>query len=135
VGGVGGVGGIEGVAQDCIAAQWYALAAAQGHAGAQYNLACVYISGRGHPGGGRGTPDWNAGATYLLLAALQGHVEAQYTLGNLHSPLPPLPPLPALPGALCAAAAGFIADPAEAVRFLTLAAAQGHAWEGIGMGV
>ncbi len=59
-----------------VAAQWYAKAATQGHAGAAYALGMIYVQGKG------GVPiDLPQGIQWLTQAAERGHPEAQYTLG------------------------------------------------------
>jgi TPR repeat protein len=62
----------QGAPQDLAeAARWYRLAADQGHAKAQYNLACLYGTGQGVP------QDHAEEARLLRLAAAQGLAEAQ----------------------------------------------------------
>ena len=59
---------------DAEAVRWYHLAAEQGHATAQYNLAVAYDTGRGVP------QDDAEAVRWYRLAAEQGNATAQYNL-------------------------------------------------------
>ena len=70
--------GLSGVTASSIrAVEWYRLAAKQGHAKAQYNLAVNYFFGDGV------TKDKAKALTLYRLAAKQGHAAAQEKLKNL----------------------------------------------------
>jgi TPR repeat protein len=70
----------RGVAKDEVAAQrWYRLAAGQGYARAQYNLALMLEEGRGS------APDLAAAAGFYRSAALQNYAPAQNNLGILYA--------------------------------------------------
>jgi TPR repeat protein len=56
----------------------YGLAAAQGHAYAQYNLGAMHDRGEGGP------QDFAEARRLWGLAAAQGHAGAQYSLGRMH---------------------------------------------------
>jgi hypothetical protein len=58
------------------AAQWFAMAARQGNADAQYNLGLIYYSGLG--------VNYEFTAHWFQLAAQQGHVQAQRDLGKMY---------------------------------------------------
>jgi TPR repeat protein len=58
--------------------KWYRLAARQGNATAQFNLALIYANGRG-------VPQNYAEAVRYRLAADQGDAEAQNNLGLLYA--------------------------------------------------
>jgi TPR repeat protein len=95
----------KGVAQDFVeATRLYRLAAAQGHAGAQFNLAFFYMDGKGV------AQDFAEAARLCRLAAAQGLAAAQHSLGVLH-----------------AEGKGVARDNVEAARLWRLAAAQGLA--------
>ncbi len=96
----------QGVEQsDAEAARWIRLAADQGLASAQYELARMYEQGRGVPG----DEPWEA-LRWLFAAARQGHALAQLELGRVYL-----------------AGKGAEPDPAEAAKWLEQAAAQGQA--------
>ena len=61
-----------------MARQWYEQAAAQGHAGAQYNLGVLYGAGQGV------SWDYVKSRQLLMQAAAQGNAKAQYALGVLY---------------------------------------------------
>ena len=63
---------------DAQAAKWTRLAADQGDASAQYNLALKYANGRGVPQDDAQKVKW------LRLAADQGFAEAQFNLGGMY---------------------------------------------------
>ena len=66
----------QGVAQnDAEAAKWFRLAAAQGHAGAQYNLGAMYQDGKGV------AKEYVEAVKWYRLAAAQGATDAQFNLG------------------------------------------------------
>ena len=79
-------------------------AAAQGHAGAQYDLGLMFANGQGV------AQDFAEAARLYSCAAAQGVVSAQCNLGNMFK-----------------AGQGVAQDYAEAVRLYRLAMAQGHA--------
>jgi TPR repeat protein len=56
----------------------YGLAAAQGHANAQFNLGFMFDKGRGV------AQDYAEAARLYGLAAEKGHADAQYNLGNMY---------------------------------------------------
>jgi len=56
--------------------KWYRLAAEQGYASAQYNLALMYDNGRGVP------QDYQEAVKWYRRAADQGVAEAQYNLAT-----------------------------------------------------
>jgi hypothetical protein len=86
------------------AVRYFRLAAEQGLAIAQHNLACCFEYGQGVP------QDWAEAVRYYRLAAGQGHARAQFTL------------------ACCLdKGEGVAQDLAEAVRYYRLAAAQASA--------
>ena len=132
---------------DAEAVIWYRLAAAQGHATAQYNLGVRYGSGEGVP------QDDIEAVIWYRLAAAQGHATAQYNLGVRYGArsgraadrrLKPSsgtawPPRRATPqynlGVLYGAGRGVPQDDAEAVIWYRLAAAQGHATAQYNLGV
>lgn len=60
------------------AAKWFALAAGQGHAGAQYRLAQLTLAGKAEGG-----IDYSGAVELLRKAAYQGHSEAKATLKNM----------------------------------------------------
>jgi uncharacterized protein len=60
------------------AVYWYLLAAEQGHADAQSNLAQIYSYGKGVP------QDYKTAVKWFKLAAEQGHTHAQYNLGFMY---------------------------------------------------
>jgi len=68
----------EGAKDDAAAANWYRLAAEQGHDKAQNNLGLLYEEGRGVE------PDFAAAATWYRHAAEQGLATAQANLGRLY---------------------------------------------------
>lgn len=69
----------DGVEQDYVqAASWYKIAAEQGHAKAQHNLALMYEQGQGVP------RDSALAAKYYRMAAEQGHTGSQNNLGALY---------------------------------------------------
>ncbi len=73
------VSGEEGVTQDgAAAAKWFRLAADQGVAGAQFNLALIYANGNGVP------KDSIQAAHWCRLAAEQGLADAQVRLGVMY---------------------------------------------------
>jgi uncharacterized protein len=78
--------------------------AAQGDAGAQYNLGAMYLQGHEVP------QDFTEAVKWFHLSAAQGHAEAQNNLGVMH-----------LQGH------GVPQDFTEAVKWFRLAAAQGYA--------
>jgi uncharacterized protein len=59
------------------ALRWFRLSAAQGHAPAQYHLACAALEGPS------GLMDAKEGVSYLEAAAGNGYLKAQYHLGRL----------------------------------------------------
>jgi len=85
------------------AAQWYRLAAQQGHPEAQFNLGALYLNGQGVSHDDRESAHW------FKLAAEQGQAEAEYNLGVLY-----------------ANGQGVSRDDAEAVRWYRLAAERDH---------
>ena len=108
------------------AVKWYRLAAEQGHAEAQYNVAVMYGRGIRAPGDNTGVPEGYTGhpddiihtfedcqeysAQWYRLAAEQGHVKAQAALGDIFE-----------------FGRGVPHDYAEAAKWYRLAAEQGHA--------
>jgi hypothetical protein len=97
--------GWGGVAQDdAEAVRLYRLAAEQGHAEAQFNLAYLFNYGEGV------AQDKAEAIRWYRLAAEQGHAEAQFNLGCMFE-----------------YGQGVAQDKAEAIRWYRLAAAQGHA--------
>jgi len=60
------------------ATYWYAFAAEQGHAPAQYGLGQMYYNGRGVLG------DEKTAVKWYTLAAEQGFTDAQHNLGNAY---------------------------------------------------
>ena len=58
--------------------KWYRLAAEQGHAKAQFNLAAMYGNGKGVPEDDKEAVKW------YRLAAEQGHLSAQHKLGLMY---------------------------------------------------
>jgi TPR repeat protein len=95
------------VSQDLVAAaRWWRLAAAQGHAGALFDLGHLHAYASADGGVAR---DPAEAARLYGLAVEQGHSDAQYYLGRLFSEGDGVPQ-----------------DFAEAVRLWRLAAAQGH---------
>ncbi len=69
----------DGVERDFVqAANWYKIAAEQGHARSQHNLALMYESGQGVP---RNTAQ---AAKWYRMAAEQGHAGSQNNLGALY---------------------------------------------------
>jgi TPR repeat protein len=99
------VSGEEGVEKDVAeAVKWFRLAAGQGHARAQLNLALIHAMGDGVP------KDGGEAAKWFRLAGLQGLAEAQGRLGLLYY-----------------AGDGVPRDPVEALAWLTLAADAGDA--------
>jgi TPR repeat protein len=97
--------GCGGVAQDYAeAVRLSRLAAAQGHAVAQFNLGCMFSTGQGV------AQDHAQAARLYHLAAEQGDANAQFNLGNMFE-----------------CGKGVAQDRAEAIRWYRLAAAQGHA--------
>ncbi len=69
----------DGTEQDFLeAATWYKIAADQGHARSQHNLAMMYESGQGVP------RDYVVAAKYYRMAADQGHAGSQNNLGALY---------------------------------------------------
>lgn len=83
-------------------AQMMKQLAAQGYSPAQYNLAVMYLTGRGVP------KDQNQGVAYLRKAADNGHVKASSTIGAMY-----------LQGK------GVGRNPSQARRYLTKAAQKG----------
>ena len=63
---------------DAEAVKWYGLAAEQGYAGAQYDLALKYHAGEGVP------QNYAEAMKWLRLAAEQGYASAQYDLGVMY---------------------------------------------------
>ena len=61
------------------AARLFRLAAEQGHATAQSNLAILYFNGKGVP------QDHAEAAYWSYLAAKQGYALAQYNLGTMYA--------------------------------------------------
>ena len=88
--------------------RWLRRAAAQGHAPAQTSLGMYYLAGEGVD------PDPRAAARWWRLAAERGNAVAQYNLGVLYQGVPAPFRTDADPPV----------DHAEAVRWLSLAAAQ-----------
>ena len=69
----------DGVEQDYVqAASWYKIAAEQGHARSQHNLALIYENGQGVP------RNCAKAAKWYRMAAEQGHVGSQNNLGALY---------------------------------------------------
>ena len=69
----------EGVAQDHVeAVKWLRKAAAQGHAGAQFELGCAYATAEGVERDVAEAVEWHR------RAAEQGHVKAQFSLGGAY---------------------------------------------------
>lgn len=69
----------DGVEQDYVAAaNWYRIAAEQGHATAQHNLALMYENGEGVP------QDYSEAAKWYHMAAAQGYPGSQNNLGRLY---------------------------------------------------
>jgi hypothetical protein len=69
----------DGVEQDYVeAANWYKIAAEQGHARSQHNLALMYENGQGVP------RDAAQAAKWYRIAANQGHPGSQNNLGALY---------------------------------------------------
>lgn len=69
----------DGVEQDYVqAANWYKIAAEQGHARSQHNLALMYETGQGVP------RDYAEAARRYRMAADQGHAGSQNNLGTLY---------------------------------------------------
>lgn len=69
----------DGVEQDyVVAANWYQIAAKQGHARAQHNLALMYEAGQGVP------QDYSEAAKWYRMAAEQGNAGSQNNLGSLY---------------------------------------------------
>ena len=64
---------------DAEAVRWYRMAAEQGHAGAQYNLAVMYALGRGVP------EDDAEAVRWYRMAAEQGYAGAQVNLGLMYA--------------------------------------------------
>ena len=87
-----------------IAAQWFALAAEQGHAEAQYRLAEAWLNGSGVPGNAAWAAMW------FGRAASAGQVQAQFMYGTL-----------------LLAGRGVAPNREGAYVWLSLAAARGHA--------
>jgi hypothetical protein len=97
--------GCGGVAQEYAeAVRLYSLAAAQGHANAQFNLGYMFENGEGV------AQDYAEALRLYSLAAAQGDADAQFNLGLMFEN-----------------GEGAAQDYAEAVRLYSLAAAQGHA--------
>ena len=97
--------------------KWYTLAAAQGHAGSQYNLGLLHTNG--FLSNGTSVPQDNvAAAAWYEKAALQGHAIAQHYLANAY-----------------ADGKGVAQDHTVAVKWWTLAAEQGqpHAQYNLGL--
>ena len=70
----------EGVPQDyAVAVRWWRLAAEQGDASAQYNLALMYDNGEGVP------QDYAEAVKWYRLAAEQGIAAAQVNLGVMYA--------------------------------------------------
>ena len=86
------------------AVRWYRLAAEQGLADAQHNLASMYAGGEGVP------RDREVAVGWFLLAADQGHAPSQYRIGLMF-----------------AEGQGLPEDDEEAVLWYNLAAEQGFA--------
>jgi TPR repeat protein len=86
------------------AVRWFRLAAVQGHANAQLNLAYKFDQGQGV------AQDSAEALRWIRLAAAQGLADAQYHLGIMFA----------------TGKDGVEADGAEAVRWYSLAAAQGN---------
>ncbi|MFZ1547625.1 MAG: tetratricopeptide repeat protein, partial [Candidatus Nitrotoga sp.] len=84
------------------AVMWYHKAAAQGHAGAKYNLGLMYYSGQGV------SQNYSKAVKWYRLAAAQGNTDAQYNLGYLYEK-----------------GIGVSQDYTEAMKWYRLAAAQG----------
>ena len=73
----------EGVPQDYAeAVKWYRLAAEQGNAKAQYNLAVMYDNGEGVP------QDYAEAVKWYRLAAEQGDAKAQHSVGRKYGQWP-----------------------------------------------
>ena len=71
--------GKDGVNQDYKeAVKYYGLAAKQGNAGAQFNLAYMYAKGKG------AVQDYKESVKWYRKAAEQGHAKAQYSLGFMY---------------------------------------------------
>jgi hypothetical protein len=69
----------DGVEQDYVAAaNWFKIAAEQGHAKAQHNLALMYESGKGV------LQDYSEAAKWYQMAAEQGNTSSQNNLGSLY---------------------------------------------------
>ena len=69
----------DGVEQDYVAAaNWYRIAADQGHSRAQHNLALMYENGEGVP------KDYSEAAKWYHMAAEQGNPGSQNNLGSLY---------------------------------------------------
>ena len=62
------------------AAEWYYMAADQGHVDAQFCVATMLKFGYGVTG-----VDKALSAQYFHMAAVQGHVDAQYWIGDMYS--------------------------------------------------
>jgi len=92
--------------------KWYRLAAEQGKADAQHNLALMYDSGQGVP------QDYQEAVRWYRLAAEQGKAKAQYILGLMY-----------------ADGEGVTQDDQEAVKWYRLAAEQGDASAQFNLGV
>ncbi len=84
--------------------RWWRLAAAQGHAYAQFNLGNIFENGRGI------AQDDAESVRWYCLAAAQGDADAQFNLGVMF-----------------ADGRGVAQDCVEDVRWWRLASAQGHA--------
>jgi len=86
-----------------LAGQWYAAAAAQGHAPSTLNLALMYASGR------LGEAQRHLALDWFRRASDRGQAEAQFQLAQIHKE-----------------GRGVPANYAEAVKWYRVAAAQGH---------
>ena len=103
----------QGVPQDdAEAVKWFRLAAEQGNASAQFNLALMYDKGQGVP------QDYAEAVKWYRLAAEQGYALAQLNLGVRYDK-----------------GQGVPQDDAEAVKWYRLAAEQGYALAQLNLGV